>query len=379
MLRPSSCTPVTVYRIRLSHAIRCVPIIDKMCLCDYLRTFTLASLSDIKPLPAAANDSLKRELREDTIFKRVFISPAVTILLVLSIFPLLWSLGISFTDYQRNAAEIAANAQNAAQPSGFLGLGFNITLANYQRALTDEHLHTTMRNTLFYVVLGVALQYVVGLGLAALLNQDFFGRTFFRLVFILPMMITPVAAAYLGRMMFERAPPSALSQLTTTVGRLFGNPNASIPWFTDPGLAPITMVLIDSWQWIPFMILLLLAGMQAIPDEIYEAARVDGATSWQAFWGITFPILLPISLTAILIRGLELFKLVDIVRVTTGGGPGIATEPLVMYVFRTALDFGNYGYAAAISYILLVLVVIFSTAFLGLSRRLQKQQLGVES
>lgn len=339
----------------------------------------MATLSDIKPLPSADSDSLKRELREDTIFKRVFLSPAVTILLILSIFPLLWSLGVSFTDFQRNAAQQAAQAAGTAEPSGFLGLGFNLTLENYARVFTDEHLHTTARNTLFYVIAGVFIQYTLGLGLAALLNQNFFGRNFFRLVFILPMMITPVAAAYLGRMMFERAPPSALSQLTSTVGRLFGNPNLNIPWFTDPGLAPLTMVLIDSWQWIPFMILLLLAGMQAIPEEIYEAARVDGATRWQTFWGITFPILLPISLTAILIRGLELFKLVDIVRVTTGGGPGIATEPLVMYVFRTALDFGNFGYAAAISYVLLILVVLFSTAFLGISRRVQKQQLGVES
>ncbi len=339
----------------------------------------MATSSEIRPLSSAEDDSLKRELREDTIFKRIFLSPAVTILLLLSIFPLLWSLGVSFTNFQRNAAQQAAQAAGTAEPSGFLGLGFDLTLENYQRVFTDEHLHTTMRNTLLYVVVGVAVQYSLGLGLAALLNQKFFGQTFFRLVFILPMMITPVAAAYLGRMMFERAPPSALSHLTTTVGRLFGNPNLNIPWFTDPGLAPFTMVIIDSWQWIPFMILLLLAGMQSIPEEIYEAARVDGANSWNAFWGITFPILLPISLTAILIRGLELFKLVDIVRVTTGGGPGIATEPLVMYVFRTALDFGNFGYAAAISYILLILVVLFSTIFLGFSRRVQKQQLGVES
>jgi multiple sugar transport system permease protein len=344
-----------------------------------LRASTLATISDIKPLASAESDSLKRELREDTIFKRVFISPAVIILLLLSIFPLLWSLGVSFTDFQRNAAQQAAQGDGTTEPSGFLGLGFNLTLQNYQRVFTDAHLHTTARNTLFYVIAGVIIQYAFGLGLAALLNQNFLGRNIFRLIFILPMMITPVAAAYLGRMMFERAPPSALSQLTSTVGRLFGNPSLNIPWFTDPGLAPLTMVLIDSWQWIPFMILLLLAGMQAIPEEVYEAARVDGANRWQTFWGITFPILLPISLTAILIRGLELFKLVDIVRVTTGGGPGIATEPLVMYVFRTALDFGNFGYAAAISYILLILVVLFSTAFLGLSRRVQKQQLGVES
>jgi multiple sugar transport system permease protein len=335
----------------------------------------LATLADMKPLPVAETDSLSRELREDTIFKRLFLSPAVIVLLVLSIFPLVWSLGVSFTDYQRNAAQQA----NDTEATGILGSGINITLDNYLRILSDEHLHTTARNTLFYVFFGVLFQYTLGLGLAALLNQNFFGRTFFRIVFILPMMITPVAAGYLGRMMFEATPPSPTSQLISNIGRLFGNPALKVPWFTEAGWAPFTMVLIDSWQWIPFMILLLLAGMQAIPDEVYEAARVDGANRWQTFWGITFPILLPISLTAILIRGLELFKLVDIVRVTTGGGPGIATEPLVMYVFRTALDFGNYGYAAAISYVLLFLVITFSTIFLTFSRRVQRQTLGVES
>lgn len=337
----------------------------------------MATVTDIKPLPKEDN-SMSRELREDTIFKRLFLSPTVIVLLLLSIFPLAWSLGVSFTNFQRNAAQQAAQAAGTAEPSGFLGLGFDLTLENYQRVLEDEHLHVTARNTLIYVFLGVTVQYVVGLGLAALLNQNFFGQTFFRLVFILPMMITPVAAGYLGRMMFEKAPPSALSQFLSTIGRVIGNPTLNIPFFTDAGWAPITMVLIDSWQWIPFMFLLLLAGMQAIPDEIYEAARVDGANNWQQFWGITFPILIPISLTAILIRGLELFKLVDIVRVTTGGGPGIATEPLVMYVFRTALDFGNFGYAAAISYVLLILVIIFSMIFLTLSRRIQRSQLGVE-
>ncbi|MCL4249495.1 MAG: sugar ABC transporter permease [Anaerolineae bacterium] len=337
----------------------------------------MATATDIKPL-AKADGSLTRELREDTLFKRLFLSPTVVILLLLSIFPLLWSLGVSFTNFQRNAAQQAARTAGTLEPSGFLGLGFDLTLENYQRVLTDEHLHTTARNTLIYVFLGVTVQYGVGLGLAALINQDIFGKTFFRIVFILPMMITPVAAGYLGRMMFEKVPPSALSQFLSTIGRAIGNPSLNIPFFTDPGWAPITMVLIDSWQWIPFMFLLLLAGMQAIPDEIYEAARVDGANNWQQFWGITFPILLPISLTAILIRGLELFKLVDIVRVTTGGGPGIATEPLVMYVFRTALDFGNFGYAAAISYILLILVILFSTIFLAISRQIQRAQLGVE-
>ena len=120
--------------------------------------------------------------------------------------------------------------------------------------------------------------------------------------------------------------------------------------------------------------LLLLAGMQAIPDEIKEAARVDGASPIAIFRKITFPMLLPISVTAILIRGLEIFKIIDVIVVTTGGGPGSATESLTMYIFKTALTFGNYGYAAAISYVLLVLVILFTTLFLILAQGLIRRR-----
>jgi multiple sugar transport system permease protein len=139
---------------------------------------------------------------------------------------------------------------------------------------------------------------------------------------------------------------------------------------TDGTWATVAIIIIDSWQWIPFMTLILLAGMQSIPEDIYEAARVDGASALQILRKITFPILLPISVTVILIRGLEIFKIIDVIVVTTGGGPGSATESLTMYIFDTALSFGNYGYAAAISYALLVLVIIFATLFLVLARRI---------
>ena len=126
------------------------------------------------------------------------------------------------------------------------------------------------------------------------------------------------------------------------------------------------------------MTLILLAGMQAIPDEIYEAARVDGASPFQMLRRITFPILLPISVTVMLIRGLEIFKIIDVIVVTTGGGPGAATESLTMYIYKTALTFGNFGYAAAISYVLLVLVIVFATVFLLLARRLTVATVGQE-
>ncbi|MBL8161357.1 MAG: sugar ABC transporter permease [Anaerolineae bacterium] len=340
----------------------------------------MASLSDIKPLPPASETG--QESREDSIFKRVFLSPAVAVLLVFSIFPLLWSLGVSVTTCQRSAS--AAGAEAPAPTVGSvmcLGNPADFSLRNYERLPTDSRLLTAIRNTLFYVIVGVTVQYCIGLLLAMLLQQEFVGRRFFRLVFLLPMMLTPVAAGYVGRMMFDSG-ISPLAQFQRTIGTFLSNLTGlevkiSVPFITDPGVAPFTMVLIDSWQWIPFMTLLLLAGLQAIPDEVYEAARVDGANARQLFMRITFPILLPISLTAILIRSLEMFKLVDIINVVTGGGPGTSTESLVMYVYDTALSFGNYGYAAAMGFVLLVMVIIFATVFLAISRRLTRQQLGV--
>jgi multiple sugar transport system permease protein len=310
----------------------------------------------------------------ERIVKRVFLTPAVAILLALSIFPLLWSLSISFTDIQRGGGGAAAQATVEGEPAaqaGFLGLGFDLTLRNYARLLRDERLHTAAGNTLTYVFAGVIVQYIVGFCLALVLNQRFRGRNVVRIIFLMPMMMTPVAAAYMGRMLFDTrvSPQAQLQRILSS----WLNVHISIPWLADGTWATVAIVLIDSWQWIPFMTLILLAGMQGIPEEIHEAARVDGASSFQILRGITFPILLPLSVTALLIRGLEIFKIIDVIVVTTGGGPGSATESLTMYIFDTALTFGNFGYAAAISYVLLVLVVVFATLFLSLSRRITRR------
>jgi multiple sugar transport system permease protein len=298
------------------------------------------------------------EISHQRSIKRLFIAPTVIILLALSIFPLLWSLGISFTDIQRGGGDVQG---------GFLGMGFNVTFHNYARMVQDERLHTAAFNTLTFVILGVIVQYVVGFGLALVLNQEFIGRNIVRVIFLMPMMMTPVAAAYTGRMMFDTR-ISPLAQLQRAISELPGV-QVSIPWLTNGTWATVAIVIIDSWQWIPLVTLLLLAAMQGIPEEVYEAARVDGANSFQILRKITLPLLLPISVTVILIRGLEIFKIIDVIVVTTGGGPGSATESLTMYIFDTALTFGNFSYAAAISFALLILVVIFATVFLFLARR----------
>ncbi len=337
----------------------------------------MTNLAGIKPL--SKETQTIHESGEDRLFKRLFLSPAVIILLILSILPLVWSLGVSITTCQRTAAA-GTPPQTSLGSVLCLGNPADLSLANYSRVPGDARLLNAAKNTLIYVVAGVAFQYLVGFGLALLLNQEFRGQRFFRVVFLLPMMLTPVAVGYVGRMMFDSG-ISPLAQFQRTIATFLSSIVGqkvviSIPWLTDTSVAPITIILLDSWQWIPFMTLLLLAGMQAIPEEIYEAARVDGANRLRLLISITFPILLPISLTAILIRSLEMFKIVDVINVVTGGGPGTSTESLVMYVFDTALSYGNYGYAAAIGLVLLVLVVIFATLFLAVSRRLTRRQLG---
>ncbi|GAB4411370.1 MAG: sugar ABC transporter permease [Anaerolineae bacterium] len=317
----------------------------------------------------------ERGTREDRIMKRVFLSPAVIILLSLSIFPLFWSLGISFTDILRGGSTTAREAAMTEEgPSGFLGLDFSVTLRNYERLLDDERLHAAARNTLYYVFVGVTVQYILGLALAVVLNQNFFGRNFVRVIFLMPMMTVPVVVGYTGRMMFDSYRSPLADFLRRFAEWANGLPlglhiDPVVPFLTDGSWARATIVAMDTWQWVPFVTLILLAGMQAIPDDIYEAARVDGASSWQMFWRITFPILLPLSVTVVLIRGLEIFKIIDVIVVTTGGGPGSATESLTMYIYKTALTFGNYSYAAAISFVLLILVIIFATVFLALARR----------
>lgn len=337
----------------------------------------MAVQSEVKS--ASTYESSGLEHADDRYFKRIFLYPAVIILLVFSIFPILWSIGVSVTTCQRSVIQSEEGAFNLGNVL-CLGNEARFSVNNYTRVVEDARLINAARNTLFYVVVGVTIQYVIGFGLAILLNQSFFGRSFFRLVFLLPMMLTPVAAGYVGRMMFDSS-ISPLSQAIRNSAQFlnstFGLELATrIPWLTDSAITPYTILLIDSWQWIPFMILLLLAGMQAIPDDIYEAAHVDGANTFQIFFGITFPIMLPISLTAILIRSLEMFKIIDIINVITGGGPGGATESLVMYVFDTALSYGNYGYAAAIGIVLLILVIVFATLFLLIFQRFMYRQIG---
>ncbi|HEX6014833.1 MAG TPA: sugar ABC transporter permease [Geminicoccaceae bacterium] len=215
--------------------------------------------------------------------------------------------------------------------------------------------------TLIYVFGGVAIQYLIGLGLAFLCAQKLAGRRFFRVVFFIPMMITPVGVAYTFRMMTDttKGPLAPLWQW-------FGL--ADFAWAATAWGARIAVMIGDAWQWIPFMFIVLLAALEAQPQDEVEAAMVDGANRWQVFRYITLPAIFPVSVTLVLIRVIEAFKIVYLPNVLTNGGPGIASESLTLHAFMAwrALDLGG---SAAIAYLLLFVVTFFCVSFASLTRR----------
>ncbi|GAB4516692.1 MAG: hypothetical protein Kow0047_28570 [Anaerolineae bacterium] len=227
--------------------------------------------------------------------------------------------------------------------------------------LNPEGRPGTLVVTLIYVFGGVAIQYLLGLLLALLCVQQIPGRRFFRVIFLLPMMITPVGIAYMFRMLTDMAKgPFAPIWLALGLGQW--------SWVNDPWGARIAVMIGDIWQWTPFMFIVLLAALETQPVEPIEAAMVDGASRWQIFWEITLPGIIPVSLTVILIRIIEAFKIVDLPNVLTNGGPGTATESLTLHAFMTwrTLDVGG---SAAIAYILLFVVTFVALVLVNFVRR----------
>jgi len=197
-------------------------------------------------------------------------------------------------------------------------------------------------------------------GLALLLNADIKAQKFFRVVFLLPFMLSPVAVSWMiGKSMLEyRFGP------VTRLLRWLGWDEPTL--LTSPWLAKATIAAMDAWVWIPFMIILLLAGLQALSKEVQEAAKVDGATGWQNFWHITFPLMLPVSVTAIILRIIFQLKLADIVINTTFGGPGGATDTVSSFIFREYRDRSNVGYGTMVAEVYLIIIILFVTLLLKL-------------
>jgi multiple sugar transport system permease protein len=218
----------------------------------------------------------------------------------------------------------------------------------------------TIATTLFYVVGGVAVQFTIGLGLALLCAKPIRGRSFFRVLFFVPLMVTPVGIAYTFRMLADTA-VGPFAPLWHWLGY------AQTAWSADAWTARFVVLIGDSWQWIPFIFIVLLAAVESQPRDEVEAAQLDGASGWQIFRDITWPSIAPVAATVVLIRAIEAFKIIDLPNVLTNGGPGIASESMTLHAFVAwrALDLGG---SAAVAYMLLFVVVFACMSVLAFVR-----------
>ena len=215
--------------------------------------------------------------------------------------------------------------------------------------------------TLFYVFVGVSVQFGLALGLAVLCSQNIYGRNLFRVVFFLPIMVTPVGIAYMFRMLADMH-KGPFADIWTGLGL------SEFAWASDPWTARMVVLIGDTWQWTPFMFIVLLAAIENQPRDQLEAARIDGAGGWQSFRDITWPAIAPVAATIVLIRLIEAFKIIDLPNVLTNGGPGIATESLTLHAF-IAWRTQDLGGSAAVGYMLLFVATVTCLSFFNFAGR----------
>lgn len=274
----------------------------------------------------------------------LLVAPTLCVLLALSIYPLFYAVSISF----RTGA----------------GQGARLSLQNFTRLASDSFFLSALWHTLIYASAALTLEFLLGLSLALLLNRELRGRSLWRATLLIPLMLPPVVVGVVWRLMLN---PN-FGAINGTLKSL-GFRTEALTWTASPKLALASVIAVDVWQWTPFIFLVLLAGLQAIPQEPYEAARIDGSSAWQTFWHVTLPLLKPAILIALLLRTMDLLRVFDQIFILTEGGPGFATETISLYIYRAAFRFGNFGYAAAMSFVLLLLTNAISLLYIRLLQR----------
>jgi multiple sugar transport system permease protein len=276
----------------------------------------------------------------------VFIGPAVLILLAITIYPLFYSLFMSFH-------KIFLTKMHLGTPF----IGFD----NYRRVFTDNLFWISLKNTFVFSFSSVGVEFVLGIILALLVDRIYSAfKDVARTFLLLPMIIAPVVVALIWRFMYN----TDFGIINYFLNTFFGIEGKQ--WLADPNLAMSAVIIMDVWEWTPFMFLIFLAGLQSLPQDPYEAAYIDGASSIQVFFYITIPLLKKIVLLSLLIRLIDAIKTFDNVFVLTRGGPGSSTELLSLYIYRNGFRHFNIGYGSALSIILLIIVVFFSKLLINL-------------
>jgi multiple sugar transport system permease protein len=267
----------------------------------------------------------------------LFIGPTMLLLLVINIFPLIWAVTLSFTNYR-------ANRPNA--PLKWIGL------EHYSDILNDPDLWAGMQVTAHFVVATIVIETLLGFGLAYLIDRKFKSHGFWTTVILIPMMLSPAVVGNFWSFLFR----PQIGLFNEIVSFVTGIPADSFAMIGDVDLAPWSIVIVDAWMWTPYVMLICLAGLRSIPNDIYEAAEVDRASPWRQFWSITLPMAMPFIMLAVLFRGIENFKMFDLVNLLTNGGPGSTTELASITLKREAFEKWRTGYASALAIILFVTI-----------------------
>lgn len=267
----------------------------------------------------------------------LFITPAIALLLAINIFPLIWAIYLSFTNFR-------ANRPNAPIES--------VGLSNYSRVLNDPNIWQAMQTTAHFVFWTILLQTLIGFSLAYLIDRKFRGHAFWTTLILVPMMLSPAVVGNFWRFLYQ----PQIGLFNYIVSFMTGIPPSSFEMLGSVQLSPWAIIIVDTWMWTPYVMLICLAGLRSIPDYIYEAAEVDRASLWRQFWSITLPMALPFIMLAVLFRGIENFKMFDMVTLLTGGGPGSTTEVASITLKREAFESWRTGRASAFAIILFVAV-----------------------
>ena len=287
-------------------------------------------------------------IKQKNRFILLMLMPATILLVGLTLFPFIVSFILSFTDY------------SLLRP----GQTKFIFLENYIELMKTDDFWIALRVTVVFTIFAVFIQVVLGVIFANLLHHETRNIFFLRTIYLLPLAITPIAATFTFRLMFN---PS-LGVLNYFMKVLGLPPQA---WLASPSTALISLIVVDTWQWTPFILLICLGGLASLPNEPFEAAKVDGANSWQVFSKITVPMLYPFISLALLFRSIDAFKTFDIIYVLTSGGPGVLTRTLNLYAFKHGIEFLSMGYAGSIAIVMLIITIVVAQIFLRKNKLLQ--------
>lgn len=277
----------------------------------------------------------------------MFLAPAGIVLLFALLYPIGYMVYASFLDWS---------------PSQRIGQADFIGLRNYANLLTDAAFLESFWVTIKFATIVVTLEMIIGVGLALLLDRNIKGMSLLRTIFILPMMIAPIVVGLMWRYMYH----PTVGIFNRTIRNL--GFNEGIPWLSDSTWSFIAVVIADVWQWTPFIFILALAAMQSLPRSALEAAEIDGATEWQKIILIKIPLMMPVLIVTLLLRLIDAFKVLEVILVLTGGGPGLSTEILALRIARTAREFRELGEAAAMSNYLLMLLMILTLGMFAFTR-----------